>query len=176
MSLGNQTRMLRRFACAVGLSAMLAATSGCLPFIGYDDYPPDAYIATTAPVYFEGRPMYWYGNRWSYREGGRWNHYDREPAGLYQRRMQGPPFDTLTSRPAGVPLLGRWQTGRSTLNMTASTSCTIISATAFMSGARTAVLTVQAWVGFRLDSVRGRIAVQESGCAQAASWLDKRSR
>jgi hypothetical protein len=60
--------------------------------------------------------------------------------------------------------------------MTARTSCTIISATAFMSGARTAVLTAQAWVGFRLDSVRGRIAVQESGCAQAASWLDKRSR
>ena len=70
----------------------------------------------------------------------------------------------------------RWQTGRSTLNMTASTSCTISSATAFISGARTAVLMVQAWVGFRLDSVRGRIAVQESGCAQAASWLDKRSR
>jgi hypothetical protein len=69
-----------------------------------------------------------------------------------------------------------WQTGRSALNMTASTSCTIFSATAFMSGARTAVLTVQAWVGFRLDSVRGRIAVPESGCAQAASWLDKRSR
>lgn len=85
MSLGNQTRMLRRFACVVGLSATLAATPGCVPVIGYDDYPSDAYIATTAPVYFEGRPMYWYGNRWSYREGGRWNHYDREPAGLYQR-------------------------------------------------------------------------------------------
>ena len=45
MSLGNQTRMLRRFACAVGLSAALATIPGCIPFIGYDNYPPDAYIA-----------------------------------------------------------------------------------------------------------------------------------
>ena len=109
MSLGNQTRMLRRFACAVGLSAMLAATPGCIPFIGYDDdYPPDAYIATTAPVYFEGRPMYWYGNRWSYREGGRWNHYDREPAGLYQRRMQGPPVRRTYEPPRGRPAAGHF--------------------------------------------------------------------
>ena len=104
MSLGNQTRMLRRFACAVTLSATLAATPGCVPMIGYDDYPPDGYVATTAPVYFEGRPVYWYGNRWSYREGVHWNHYDREPAGLYQRRMQGPPvrrnYEPSRARPA----------------------------------------------------------------------------
>jgi hypothetical protein len=108
MSLGNQTRLLRRFACAVGLSATLAASPGCIPVIGYDDYPPDAYIATTAPVYFEGRPMYWYGNRWSYREGGHWNHYDREPAGLYQRRMQGPPVRRAYEPPRGRPAAGHF--------------------------------------------------------------------
>jgi hypothetical protein len=104
----GKTRMLRRFACAVGLSAMLAATPGCVPFIAYDDYPPDAYVATTEPVYFEGRPMYWYGNRWSYREGGRWNHYEREPPALYQRRMQGPPARRTYEPPRARPSAGHF--------------------------------------------------------------------
>lgn len=106
MRLGKQTRMLRRFACTVSLSATLAATPGCVPIIGYGDYPPDGYIATTEPVYFEGRPAYWYGNQWYYREGGRWNHYDREPAALYQRRMQGPPVRHTYEPPRGRPAVG----------------------------------------------------------------------
>ena len=111
MSPMTQTRMLRRFACAIGLSALLAATPGCIPVVGYDDYPPDGYIATTAPVYFEGRPMYWYGNRWSYREGGRWYHYDREPPMLYQRRMQGPPVRRIYEPPRARPVPGRFGGG-----------------------------------------------------------------
>ena len=65
----------------------------------YDDYPPDAYIATTEPVYFEGRAAYWYGGRWYYRDGGRWGHYDREPPALYQRRMQAPPVRRTYEEP-----------------------------------------------------------------------------
>lgn len=98
MSRSSQTRMLRGFACAVILAATVAANAGCGLEVGaeypagyYDDYPPDAYIATTEPVYFEGHAAYWYGGRWYYRDGGRWNHYDREPAGLREHRGQGPP-------------------------------------------------------------------------------------
>ena len=99
---------LRALAYALGLGGLAAASAGCAvgvagadyppgdyppgayPVGAYDNYPPDAYIATTEPVYFDGHASYWYGNRWYYRDGGGWNHYDREPAGLYQRRMGGP--------------------------------------------------------------------------------------
>ena len=99
MNRSSLTRMLRSMACAVTLGGSVVATGGCGVEVGpeypvgggYDDYPPDAYIATTEPVYFEGNASYWYGGRWYYRSGGRWNHYDREPAGLYQSRMRGAP-------------------------------------------------------------------------------------
>ncbi len=102
---------LRGTAIALALSSTLLVTAGCgVEFgaaypIGYDDgYPPDGYIATTEPVYFEGRASYWYGGRWYYRNGGGWGHYDREPAGLYQRRMQAPPRQRVyESRPQGRP-------------------------------------------------------------------------
>ena len=99
---------LRTLAGALGLGALAALSAGCTvglagadyppgdyppgeyPVGAYDDYPPDAYIATAEPVYFDGHASYWYGNRWYYRDGGRWNHYDREPAGLYQRRTAAP--------------------------------------------------------------------------------------
>ena len=49
--------------------------------------PPAAYIATSEPVYFEGRPHYWYNNQWYYRDHGRWSYYRSEPRFLYERRM-----------------------------------------------------------------------------------------
>jgi hypothetical protein len=97
MSRAHQTTMLRRIACTVALGVALASTTGCGVEIGAaypgggDDYPPDSYIATTTPVYYEGHASYWYGGRWYYRDGNHWNHYDREPAALYQRRQQAPP-------------------------------------------------------------------------------------
>ena len=51
-----------------------------------EDYPPAAYIATTAPAYFEGRPVYWYGGYWYYRDGRAWRHYAAEPHYLYEYR------------------------------------------------------------------------------------------
>jgi len=54
--------------------------------------PPAEYVATTAPVYYEGHAAYWYGNHWSWRdEHGAWNHYDHEPAALAGRRGQFAP-------------------------------------------------------------------------------------
>jgi hypothetical protein len=48
--------------------------------------PPPAYIATVQPEYYEGRPVYWYGGNWYYRDGGRWTYYHGEPAYLRDRR------------------------------------------------------------------------------------------
>jgi hypothetical protein len=88
-------RWLGRGACACALAAALVATGACevgVGYSGYDgDYPPDSYIATTEPVYYDGRASYWYGGRWYYRDGGGWRHYDHEPSALYSRRVQAAP-------------------------------------------------------------------------------------
>ncbi len=52
-----------------------------------EDYPPEAYIATYEPAYFEGRPVYWYGGYWYYRDGHAWHHYASEP--YYLRNYRG---------------------------------------------------------------------------------------
>jgi len=48
--------------------------------------PPAAYIATSTPEYYEGRPVYFYNNSWYYRDRGRWMYYRHEPSYLYGRR------------------------------------------------------------------------------------------
>jgi hypothetical protein len=98
-------RALLSVGAVLGLGALAALSAGCTvgvvgdanyppgeyPVGAYDDYPPDAYIATADPFYFDGHASYWYGNRWYYRDGGHWAHYDHEPPALYQRRIQAPP-------------------------------------------------------------------------------------
>lgn len=54
----------------------------------YEEDLPPAFIATAEPYYYQGRPTYWYGNAWHYREGGRWNRYRVEPAPLRSFRGQ----------------------------------------------------------------------------------------
>jgi hypothetical protein len=86
--------MLGRILGATVACAAAVGTSGCevsaYPDNTYvdGDYPPADYIATVEPVYFEGHAAYWYNNRWYYRDGARWGHYDHEPAGLAARRGQ----------------------------------------------------------------------------------------
>jgi hypothetical protein len=49
--------------------------------------PPDAYIATVQPEYYEGRPVYYYNNYWYYRDRvGHWGYYRAEPVWLRDRR------------------------------------------------------------------------------------------
>ena|SRR5579859_7180676 len=49
--------------------------------------PPDAYVATVAPEYYEGRPVYLYNNYWYFRdEHGAWQYYRHEPEYLRGRR------------------------------------------------------------------------------------------
>jgi hypothetical protein len=54
-----------------------------------------AYVETTGGVveydayphtYYEGRTVYYVGDRWGWREGGRWRYYDREPVELRRHR------------------------------------------------------------------------------------------
>jgi hypothetical protein len=93
---GRRGSTFARALVVIGLVGSLAEMSGCYAGVGYDygydgDYPPDAYIATTEPFYFDGRPVYWYHDHWYYRSGGGWRHYDREPPALQQRRLAGAP-------------------------------------------------------------------------------------
>lgn len=90
--------IILRAITGASLMAAAALTAGCgvemgasYPGIAIDAYPPDGYIATTEPVYYEGRANYWYGGSWYYRDGNRWSHYDREPPALQQRRTQAAP-------------------------------------------------------------------------------------
>jgi hypothetical protein len=48
--------------------------------------PPAEYLATAEPVYYEGHPAYWYGNRWYYRNGAAWGYYHDEPGFLRDYR------------------------------------------------------------------------------------------
>jgi hypothetical protein len=53
--------------------------------------PPSWYIATSRPVYYEGRPSYWYNDRWYYRDGRSWRTYNDEPRFLREHRERRAP-------------------------------------------------------------------------------------
>jgi hypothetical protein len=99
--------LLPRTLCAALAAATLAAMPACTmtayPENYADDggYPPDDFVATTQPVYFEGHAAYWYGNHWYYRDGAHWRSYAHEPPALAQRRAQnGPPARQNYARPS----------------------------------------------------------------------------
>jgi hypothetical protein len=54
-------------------------------------FPTPEFIATAAPVIFEGHSAYWYGGHWYYRDGRAWHYYRDEPGFLRDRRMQHAP-------------------------------------------------------------------------------------
>ncbi|HXB55152.1 MAG TPA: hypothetical protein VN461_10240 [Vicinamibacteria bacterium] len=54
-------------------------------------FPPAAFIATAAPVYFQGHAAYWYGGHWHYREGREWRTYSEEPRYLHEYRAHHEP-------------------------------------------------------------------------------------
>jgi hypothetical protein len=79
--------MLRGALCAGAITACLASTPAQAQ-IEVRVYPPSWYIATTTPVYFEGRPAYWWGDRWYYRQGRSWRTYREEPGYLREHRAR----------------------------------------------------------------------------------------
>lgn len=93
----TRAEWLRRLGCILVFGAA-ALTAGCevgveeAAYPVYDDDFPAACIATTDPVYFGGYPTYWCDGVWYFRgAGGRWGHYDHEPAGLRGHRAGGGP-------------------------------------------------------------------------------------
>ena len=80
---------LSRLAFAGLLATTVVGVAGC-----YDDYetvdpayyPPASTIATVEPVYYGGRPVYFYNDHWYYRNGGGWAYYRSEPGFLRDRR------------------------------------------------------------------------------------------
>src|SRR5579872_1583469 len=81
---------LRRWVLVLALGCGSATLVGCEVGVDYP-YPPDVYIGTTEPVYFEGRANYWYDGRWYYRDGGRWRYWNREPGFLFEHRSRVAP-------------------------------------------------------------------------------------
>jgi hypothetical protein len=76
-------------AAALGVMVWgTTAAAGCAAEIDAEPayYPPSGYIATASPVYYEGRPAYYYNDRWYFRHGAGWGYYRSEPAYLRQRR------------------------------------------------------------------------------------------
>ena len=59
------------------------------------DCPSDDWLATTAPVYYDGQADYWYDNHWCYRYGGGWAVYAVEPSFLLGYRNRGQPRRTF---------------------------------------------------------------------------------
>jgi hypothetical protein len=98
--------MKRVFVGVVGV-LLLGAFASCFGTVGIagdyetDGYPPDGFIATASPVYYEGHASYWYGGRWFYRDGGGWRSYHQEPGHLYAARSRAVPARQYYGRAHG---------------------------------------------------------------------------
>jgi hypothetical protein len=84
--------MLRPILKTVSCVVFAGALSSCLAGIGVRPgvevtiFPPAWFIATSSPEYYDGHATYWYEDRWYYRDGNSWRHYDSEPAPLRESR------------------------------------------------------------------------------------------
>jgi hypothetical protein len=74
-----------RFVTAL---ALMGALASCYAGTYDTDYPPAVYVSTAPPVYYQGRPVYWYHDHWYYRDYRGWRHYPSEPAYLHEHRRQ----------------------------------------------------------------------------------------
>jgi hypothetical protein len=81
---------LSKGALCLGAIVACLASSPAQAQIEIRISPPAWFIATTSPVYFEGHPSYWYGNRWHYRQGRTWHTYREEPRFLREHRERRP--------------------------------------------------------------------------------------
>jgi hypothetical protein len=79
--------------CIAGVFTIAAcAVTGCYAHVdpepvGYADVtsaPVD--IETYPSVVYDGQPVYFYGDHWWHRDGGRWSYYHDEPAELHRQR------------------------------------------------------------------------------------------
>jgi hypothetical protein len=83
---------LRSLAGGVAFAACACAATGCYATV--DPAPVGYAEVTSAPVDIEtypsvtymGEPVYFYGDHWWHRDGGRWAYFKSEPEELYRQR------------------------------------------------------------------------------------------
>jgi len=76
---------------ALGAAVVLGApreAGAQYPYVAPPPPPAPAYVATTQPEYFEGRPVYFYNGNWYYQDEHGWKYYRHEPPVLRERREQ----------------------------------------------------------------------------------------
>jgi hypothetical protein len=79
------------FSLVLGL-VLIAATSGCYGYYGYDVPVVEVTSAPVEPVtqgpyvMYAGHPTYWHHGHWYYEDRGRWYRYHHEPAELHAYR------------------------------------------------------------------------------------------
>ncbi len=75
-------------ACDLSGEGVGVADPSDKPYVADDDYPPEAFVATLEPEYYDGRSVYWWHGGWRYRDHGQWATYWAEPAALRQARAR----------------------------------------------------------------------------------------
>jgi hypothetical protein len=80
------TSMSKAITLVIAIALALGSSTEARAQIVVTFAPPAAYIATSQPEYFGGRPVYWYNNNWYFRDHGRWSYYRQEPVYLSNRR------------------------------------------------------------------------------------------
>lgn len=95
------------FVTALVLGILLSGVAACavhastVPVGSAELYYGDPYVSGYPYAQYDGRTVYWYGDRWVYRDGNSWYAYRQEPAPLYRYRTtvrQAPP-----AYPQGYP-------------------------------------------------------------------------
>ncbi|MFS8067898.1 MAG: hypothetical protein ACMG6S_16165 [Byssovorax sp.] len=93
--------MFQRMTSMIGVACAALGLGGCYAYaetpVAYAEAyeaPVEVEIRTYPQTQYEGRPVYFYRDRWYYRDGGRWQYYRQEPATLHRHRtyvQQAPP-------------------------------------------------------------------------------------
>src|SRR5678810_1215182 len=93
------TSMTKAINLVITIAIALGSSTEARAQIVVTFAPPAAYIATSQPEYFGGRPVYWYNNAWYYRDHNRWYYYRHEPVYLHCLLYTSPsPRDRQKSR------------------------------------------------------------------------------
>lgn len=93
--------MFQQMTARIVVACAALALGGCYayaepPVVYAEAYeaPVEIDVRTYPQTQYEGRPVYYYRDRWYYRDGSRWQYYRREPQALHRQRtyvQQAPP-------------------------------------------------------------------------------------
>lgn len=107
--------MMERITASIGIACAALALSGCYVYADpptvyaeSNEAPVEVDVQTYPQTQYEGRPVYYYHDRWYYRSGNRWQYYRREPVELQRHRQrtyvqQAPPARREQYYPQSAP-------------------------------------------------------------------------